>query len=220
MNWCNILINLILCLSYTHAEQEIRKEKFDTWSNAGKAPTRLVELMRSYYEEANQRIAGMNNMRFMYEESPFYEQGYVMHEIIDRYRRLVEHAKTPVKYKSYSVIDTFKRVEFVQKLYFELYHLVRIMHEVPLKWLYTEEFMDKGAKKDAADGGDELENAELNMKRMEEMRAKARKKRKKMYAYEREMYLKGLSKSYTWKKKRAYNKIWPVDYGWEIDHSW
>uniref|UniRef100_A0A2A4JME4 Uncharacterized protein n=1 Tax=Heliothis virescens TaxID=7102 RepID=A0A2A4JME4_HELVI len=207
-------------LFYVHGQQDYNANKFNPMSTAAKAPTRLLELMRSYYEEANVRIAAMNEQRFMYEESPFYEQGYLMHEIIERFRKLVEHAKFPTKHNHTTVMDTLDRCEKAQKLYFEIYHLVRMMHETPLKWRYLPEFRDTGRKPNASDGLAELYAAQLQIQRMHERRERERRKRKKKYALLRNLYLKGLSQDYSGKKKQRPNRHWPLDYGWEVDFNW
>ena len=59
-------------------------KKFNTTWNAEESHKRVAQLMRSYYEEATSRITYLNPIRFMYEESPYYEMGYIMGEIIER----------------------------------------------------------------------------------------------------------------------------------------
>ncbi|XP_026748109.1 uncharacterized protein LOC113509043 isoform X2 [Trichoplusia ni] len=191
--------------------------KYKSHSNSLHAPHRLLEIMAIYTEEARQRTKEMNEMRFMYEESPQYEQGYVMSEIIERFRKVVEHTKRPIEFHSDNFFNTLKRTELIQVLYFEIYHLVRMMHEIPVKYDAEEEFTKKEKKKPTKQ---ELYDTKKSIEEMQKRREREKRKRRKLNAKLREAFDRGMALSKYGKKRDPYNKWWPVDYGWEIDHWW
>ncbi|KAG6463140.1 hypothetical protein O3G_MSEX013692 [Manduca sexta] len=179
-------------------------------------PNRLLEIMMTYYIDADKRTIEMNRMRFMFEESPYYEQGYVMGEIIERYKKMVEHVKRPMESKADSVFATLKRTELIQKLYFEIFHLVNMAHEIPKKYSYMEEFREMLTQVDL----DELLRHEQWIKDNERQRKLNMKFEKKRMQQMRELFLKAKIKSYSPVQQKKYNKWWPIDYGWEIDYYW
>ncbi|KAJ8706499.1 hypothetical protein PYW07_012577 [Mythimna separata] len=227
----------LLCVYLTQEAQEYNMWRYHIEENYKHTARRLLELMRSYYEEANARLTQLNEMRFMYEESPYYEMGYITGEIIERYRKVLEMAQRPVRFKFYLVPDTLKTVEYVQKLYFELYHLVRMMHETPRKWANDTEFsnIEKVAgyeQLSVVKTEEELKMAELGEMGLKELlstmrniadtqrrREKEKKRQRKKFEKLRQAYMLGLVNDMKMKSK-VYNNKWPRDYGWEIEYYW
>ncbi|CAH0698305.1 unnamed protein product [Spodoptera exigua] len=236
-------------IEQTLCKQDFYYKKYQEDKNAQDAPDRIINLMRSYYEENHARIAALNPLRFMYEESPYYEQGYVISEILERYRKMVETVQRPFKYKSDSFFVILKRVELTQKLYFEIYHLARMMHETPRKWKSVPEFreteqlpMSKNKKggsatllsDDEAQGPSAEDLAKINefkeaIGAAEKKRQLEKKRKRKLNKKIRELILQKAEKypnmkfNYSeWFKhlERKYNEKWPIDYGWEIEDDW
>ncbi|XP_035457396.1 uncharacterized protein LOC118281059 [Spodoptera frugiperda] len=245
------LLQFIVLLLYyartVQAAQDYWLEKYHDAKNADEAPTRILQLMRSYYEENHARITALNPMRFMYEESPYYEQGYVISELLERYRKLVEMSQRVFTFNSDTFFDSIKRVEWAQRLYFEIYHLVRMMHEVPKKWRHHPEFsiteqirpegMDtasisgvpiKGEEKEGGPSAKEkafLDGMKNTLDNMAKKREKNRKKKRKIYKQIREAFLANLTDKMDYSQiykhmEKKYNTQWPIDYGWEIDYEW
>ncbi|KAJ8704976.1 hypothetical protein PYW08_012296 [Mythimna loreyi] len=231
------LLVLLLCIYESLPYQDHNRWRYYTRENHKATVGRVLELMRSYYEEANSRLSQLNDMRFMYEESPYYEMGYIIGEIIERYRKVVEMAQRPVRFKFYAVPDTVRTVEHMQKLYFELYHLVRMMHETPRKWRNETEFRNiemvagpellttiKTEEEIQLEslgemGLKELLSTQRNLAENQRRREKEKKRQRKKFEKLRQAYMLGLVNDMKMKGK-SYNKHWPLDYGWEIDYVW
>ncbi|KAF9405208.1 hypothetical protein HW555_013957, partial [Spodoptera exigua] len=214
----------------TQCKQDFYYKKYQEDKNAQDAPDRIINLMRSYYEENHARIAALNPLRFMY-------------------RKMVETVQRPFKYKSDSFFVILKRVELTQKLYFEIYHLARMMHETPRKWKSVPEFreteqlpMSKNKKggsatllsDDEAQGPSAEDLAKINefkeaIGAAEKKRQLEKKRKRKLNKKIRELILQKAEKypnmkfNYSeWFKhlERKYNEKWPIDYGWEIEDDW
>ncbi|XP_059055023.1 uncharacterized protein LOC131849053 [Achroia grisella] len=210
----------ILQLSYQN--QDFYHKRYDKDDNARQVPHRILQIMTSYHEEATQRIHNLNHMRFMYEESPHYEMGYIMGEIVERYRRMVETAKAPMEFRSHGVFATIKRTELVEKLYFETYHLIEMMNEIPRKYQSKTEFVQLVPDKTL--DLKQIYKAQERLKMIEQQQELERKKRMKILKKIRDAMNKGGGdKGYyddPSKFKKVYNRLWPLDYGWEIDEMW
>ncbi|XP_022833498.1 uncharacterized protein LOC111361353 isoform X1 [Spodoptera litura] len=245
-----ILLKFIVFLYYigkAQTKQTYYWQKYYEEKNANEAPTRILQLMRSYYEENHARVAALNPMRFMYEESPYYEQGYVVSELLERYRKLVETSQRVFTYNSDTFYHTLKRVEWAQRLYFEIYHLVRMMHETPKKWqiepefFITEQIRPKGMESAAlskvqikgeenTDGPSQedlerLKSFQNVLDVMAKKREKNKKMKRKIYKQIRETFLTNVTGKMNYSDiykhmQKKYNVQWPIDYGWEIDYEW
>ncbi|CAG9790603.1 unnamed protein product [Diatraea saccharalis] len=148
-------------------------------------------------------------------------------------------------YHTDTVFDTLKRVELVQKLYFEIYHLVNMVHEINRKYKYVPESKLKliGKKEKVAKGvvtkepgqfGDQQNyvNPDMPVLSLEGLSyldqkevMKQNEKRKKKEKKKRESFMSKLAviKEQANNRKpikKIYNKFWPKDYGWEIDYYW
>lgn len=118
-------------------------------------------------------------------------------------------------FRSNTFYDNIERCELIQKLYFEIYHLVNMLHEIPPKYKHQEEFLIKKPM-DASSYHD----AQKSMYDANDRRKKEAKDLKKLLKKRREMIQKGLA-VYVEKpkgvKRVPYNLHWPLDYGWDID---
>ncbi|CAG4969713.1 unnamed protein product [Colias eurytheme] len=193
-----------------------QQQIYDEWWHSNKVFDRLLINMRTYAEETNVRYARMTPMRANYEKSAHFEMGYLMSEILERYRKMVHSLKGPAdpKARHNSLFITIKRLEFVQKLFLEIYHLVNMMHEINRKYknLLLQESAIMGGETDLTEVNRALEQIEYNRK----LQAKKRKKQmQKMQRQKKYGYIE-----INFPSPKGNNKWWPLDYGWEIDYYW
>ncbi|CAK1553235.1 unnamed protein product [Leptosia nina] len=181
--------------------------------------------MRTYSEETRIRVAEINPIRSYYETSAQFEMGYVMSEILERYRKLVENLKGPHEksQRSDQLNYVIKRCEYVQKLYFEIFHLCNMFHEIEKKWELQLKLEAKGPE-DALEEGEDLDMDE-RLRRIElsiEKAKRARERERKRRLKERKNLEKmgNIAERFGKKDYRPVNKWWPLDYGWEIDYYW
>lgn len=109
-----------------------------------------------------------------------------------------------VDYKTNTVYDNLERTEQIQKLYFEIYHLVNMIHEIPQEKLSSSS----------------LTKFVLSQAEIDDLEDRRQRERKRELKKRRELLLKGLLATVTPRpgaKRVPYNKHWPLDYGWEIN---
>ncbi|CAH4033192.1 unnamed protein product [Pieris brassicae] len=178
--------------------------------------------MRTYSEEAKNRIGEMNTIRAYYEVNALFEMGYVVSELLERYRKMVAQIKGPYEEHENSpgVAFATKRCEYVQKLFFEIFHLCNIVHEIEKKWaesLNREKRRITG-EDDGMDGDEKRRIIEAAIASSRAARLREMKKRRK-WRKQKDKF--GLIANLIKKKdRRPQNKWWPLDYGWEIDYYW
>ncbi|KAL4708893.1 hypothetical protein ACJJTC_001692 [Scirpophaga incertulas] len=204
-------IFLVACcvrLSFCSSKRFTNKYRLD--HAARLIPDRMLRLMEEYQEDAWRRMQELNELRFTYEETPQYELGYITGEIFERYRKMVETVKRPMQMKSYSLFDHIKRTELNQNLYFEVYHLVNMAHEILRKYQQSSKLHQ--------DIQPDFENPIIYKKQVAENERE--KNRIKMDKIAKKKNSKVMDRFKKEKKKKVYNNWWPNDYGWEIDYYW
>ncbi|XP_063836162.1 uncharacterized protein LOC135085305 [Ostrinia nubilalis] len=188
--------------------------KYHIWDTTLKVPAALINVMKTYHQNARVRSTELNEMRFMYEESPHYEEGYVMSELVDRYKKMVYHVKHPMEHQSDNVFETLRHLELVEHLGQEIYHLSHMIHEIPRKYRQIPEFANLEKEIDMAKVQEEMKN----LKEQERLQKREKKKAAKVLKKLRELAMaQGQKVNYPPKIR---NKWWPIDYGWEIDYYW
>lgn len=109
-------------------------------------------------------------------------------------------------------------VEWVQKLFFEVFHMVNMIHEVPRKYVDQKEFTVEDKKQKKMGDAQYLEALE----RMEKYRREREKRKRDMMKFMQKS--KNLSElgnmGFTRKPAKPMNKWWPINYGWEIEDQW
>ncbi|XP_046975981.1 uncharacterized protein LOC124542092 [Vanessa cardui] len=179
-------------------------------------PKRLAQLIVNYNERGAAKIDEILPIRAKYELSPHFETGYVVSEILERYRKMVIHVLKPMEYISDVLFETLVHTELVQKLFLEIYHLVNMVHEIAAK--YKASYVKKSSDKHQYDRSVVVEH-NFRVQENARLRERDRKKRLKQLNKERKLYLKGLSLFGPRTTKKP-SKWWPIDYGWEIDYYW
>ncbi|KAJ0184008.1 hypothetical protein K1T71_000431 [Dendrolimus kikuchii] len=177
----------------------------------------ILALMKNYVDDAQKRTNLLRKERLMFEESPQYEIGYLMSEVIERYRRAVEHTKMNVQYKSTYPFDALRKLQHVEIAYYEGYHLVQMMHEIVRKYWYEDEFDQSRPSKPRGKRETQVGLPAPNIKEMLENIKKREKQRKKEM---KKFYKKNRGQNNTVTRKKIYNKYWPIDYGWELQYDW
>ncbi|XP_069364619.1 uncharacterized protein [Maniola hyperantus] len=133
--------------------------------------------------------------------------GYVMSEILERYRQMVGLAQREEKFKMDSLFETIKHTELIQKLFFEIFHLVNMFHEISKKYSH------------APSEEDQIKKILERQKEIDSIRKIEKKKRMKQLKKDREMFKKQ-GKVMDKKDRKPGNRWWPIDYGWEVDYQW
>ncbi|CAH0730921.1 unnamed protein product, partial [Brenthis ino] len=172
--------------------------------------------MIGYNNRGTQKVNSVLKIRAKYEVSPHFEVGYIVSEILERYRKMVGLIQHLYEFPSDVVFDVIKTTELVQKLFLEIYHLVNTVNEIPRKYSHMEEFHVQNPSVSR----DELKNSQKNFERLQRERQRQRKKKQKEMKKQRELFLKGQGNRVPQKPKKPPNKWWPIDYGWEIDYQW
>ncbi|XP_060806804.1 uncharacterized protein LOC132903195 [Amyelois transitella] len=172
----------------------------------------MVILMQTMHREGRIRHQALNQVRFYYEKSPHYEMGYLMGEIIERYRKMVNHARRRHTWRSTHVHWLVKRIQTIQHLYFEIVHLCGMMHEIQLKYRSVMEFADMTSKVPYYKMQEMQHKIRQELKKKELERQKAQKKilKNRIKAAKKEGYWE---KFVLPPKKKG---PWPHDYGWDI----
>ncbi|CAF4942538.1 unnamed protein product [Pieris macdunnoughi] len=179
--------------------------------------------MRTYSEEAKSRIGEMNTIRAYYDVTALFEMGYVVSELLERYRKMVLQIKGPYEERENSpgVAFATKRCEYVQKLFFEIFQLCNMVHEIEKKWsesLIRERKRITGEDGEGIDGEERRKRIEAAIANSRAARLKEIKKRRKWRKQKDKFGL--IANVQGNKDRRPKNKWWPLDYGWEIDYYW
>ncbi|XP_041983595.1 uncharacterized protein LOC121736461 isoform X1 [Aricia agestis] len=205
-------MKIVVCIIFTCGFVSCYLD-FKEQHNSDVGMQRMVRLMMDYAHKAKVAIDEVNPLRAEHEVSPHFELGYVMSELLDKYRKMVETARHPLDFNSDTVIDTLRATELVQRLFFEIYHLVNIIHEIPKKYGRMPEFSGHG-------GYDPTKIAETEKRIARLERERRRRKRKWLKEMLNMQALGQLAQIAHRKPVRPGNKWWPIDYGWEIDYYW
>ncbi|XP_050360339.1 uncharacterized protein LOC126780115 [Nymphalis io] len=202
------LFGFLCFLTVTYTERRSDRE------NAKQLPQRINQLIINYNERGVLKINEIIDIRAKYEVSPHFELGYVVSEILERYRKMVLLVIKPIDYISDVVLETLKHTELIQSLFLEIYHLVQMLHEIMRKYKTFKEFSDKMQYDRTVI--DEY-NKKLKMNQLE--REKERKRKIKEMKKRTKLFMKGII-NIAPPKTKPKNKWWPIDYGWEIDYYW
>ncbi|XP_049884368.1 uncharacterized protein LOC126379595 [Pectinophora gossypiella] len=196
--------------------------EYDPWLSSRNARKRVLIMARAITEESRHRVNRMKPFRFMYEESPYYEAGYVFGEIMERYRKMVEIIKK-VRNIEDIFFHTLYHLDTAQSMYFEIFHLVGMMHEIPRKWADDPQFADlrfyhdTGTKpEDTGETPEEQWDRWKNLLDIYKERKRQRKQEMKMWRKHRQ--LEEIYKQYetSLSERKPKNDRWPMDYGFEM----
>ncbi|CAG9577653.1 unnamed protein product [Danaus chrysippus] len=171
----------------------------------------MVDLMWNYIQRTKERIDAATYIRIRYEETPHFELGYVVGEVLERYKKMVWNIKRPMIFKSDAVFDIMKRLEMVQNIFLDILHLTYMINEISKKYAYLSQSTGPGAGNYTED----FEDMENKRKLLLWMQKKRQKEMKKI----RNMIFKG-EVQFTQSTRKKPKKMWPLDYGWEIDYKW
>ncbi|XP_053616932.1 uncharacterized protein LOC128679020 isoform X2 [Plodia interpunctella] len=214
VNQKKIYIYIAVSRQWQQFKPQIYKQEY----NSDEIYNRLITVMQTIHREGRMRHENLDLIRFFYEKTPYYEMGYVMGEIIERYRKMVTHVRRRHNWKSTHVHYMIRKVQTIQHLYFEIFHLCGMMHEIDLKYSNIKQFANIHAElsmKDMAKLQQEIDQEVLN-------KEKARKKALKKDLKQRKKLALQMNAWPKWQKNKTVEKsFWhPYQYGWDYGIIW
>ncbi|KAJ2942314.1 hypothetical protein O0L34_g15862 [Tuta absoluta] len=241
MKWFKIVA--IICVSL-----QLCNANLDWWSKDQLSKMnrrRMLQLQSQMITDLERRIHEINPIRFMYEESPHYEIGYVLAEIMERYRKMVDTVNR-VNNVPDAIFHTLRILQQQQNYYQEGYNLVCMLHEIPRKYGHIKEFQSLAMAQITGNDtqlfetldqqksrSDSMAEHSMRLKNMKRGRIKQMKKSQAVDDLLKMVYGKDTNvdeasaeklRKYPVKDTSSPRSVTPADrifeYGWELNYEW